>query len=290
MSKKHRLGASRKATQRADESPMLAVHETDNTFFIGEAGWDSNFRDRLNYDRSKILTQAITAWRSNPIARRIIELTTEFVIGEGWTFTAPDQVEKLLKEFWNHPLNNLDEQLPEWADEAWRTGDLFLLVSVDGGGQVYVRALPSEGIGVIETAGNDYRQEKLYKRDATDENPWPAWDADADQTAFILHFPLSRAVGASFGESDLCHLLHWIDLYRQWLEDRARLNYFRQLFSFILTRPFASNPEKDKYIHDFATRMPKKSGGVVGLDITEKLETLKPELASQRCRNGWTCP
>ena len=29
-----------------------------------------------------ILTQAITAWRSNPIARRIIEITTEFVLGE----------------------------------------------------------------------------------------------------------------------------------------------------------------------------------------------------------------
>ena len=189
MTKKHRVGANRKATQRADESPMLAVQETDNTITIGAAGWDNNFRDRLNYDRSKILTQAITAWRSNPIARRIIELTTEFVIGDGWTFTAPKQVEKFLKDFWNHPLNNLDEQLPEWADEAWRTGDLFLLVSVDGGGQVYVRALPSEAIGIIETTENDYRQEKLYKRDATDENPWPAYDPDADQTAFILHFP-----------------------------------------------------------------------------------------------------
>lgn len=263
----------------------LSVAETENTITLGSSNWDLNFRDRLNYDRTNILTQAITAWRSNPIARRIIELTTEFVIGEGWTFTAAARVDKLLKEFWNHPLNNLDEQLPEWADEAWRTGDLFLLVSVDGGGQVYVRALPSEGIGVIETANNDYRQEKLYKRDAIDENPWPAYDPDVDQTAFILHFPLSRAVGASFGESDLSHILYWIGLYRQWLEDRARLNFFRQLFSFVLTRPFTSQAEKDVYMREFAAKMPKKSGGVLGLDTNETLAALKPELASNDAEN-----
>jgi hypothetical protein len=149
----------------------LAVAETENTITIGAASWDINFRDRLNYDRQNILTQAITAWRSNPIARRIIELTTEFTVGGGFTFQAPKSLEKYLTDFWDHPLNNIHQQLPEWADEAWRTGDLFLLVSVDAGGQSYVRALPSESIGIIETAGNDYRQELRYKHDATDENP-----------------------------------------------------------------------------------------------------------------------
>ena len=258
----------------------LAVAETENTITIGAATWDMNFRDRLNYDRQNILTQAITAWRANPIARRIIELTTEFVIGDGFTFTCPKNVEKLLKDFWSHPLNNLDDQLPEWADEAWRTGDLFLLVSVDGGGQAYVRALPSESVGIIDVAGNDYRQEKAYRHDATDDKPWPAYLPGGDQDIFVLHFPLSLAVGASFGESDLSHILYWIGLYRQWLEDRARLNYFRQMFSFILQRPFTSQAEKDKYMRDFAYKLPKKSGGVLGLDPTESLGVLNPNLAS----------
>ena len=39
-----------------------------------------------------------------------------------------------------------------------------------------MRALPSEGIGMIDTAENDYRQEIFYRRDAMDENPWPAYD------------------------------------------------------------------------------------------------------------------
>jgi hypothetical protein len=214
------------------------------------------------------------------MGRRIIELTTEFTVGDGFKFHAPKNVIKLLEEFWNHPLNNLDQQLPEWADEAWRTGDLFLLVSVDAGGQAYVRALPSETIGIIDTTSNDYRQEVLYRRDAMDEHPWPSYARGAGQDYFVLHFPLNRAIGASFGESDLAPVLYWISLYRQWLEDRARLNYFRQMFSFVLTRPFTSQAEKDKYMRDFAFKLPKKSGGVLGLDPNETLEAINPELSS----------
>jgi hypothetical protein len=262
----------------------LSVKETENTITLGAASWDSNFRDRLSYDRKKILDQAINAWRSNPIARRVIQLTTEFVIGDGFAFqTSNARANKFLSEFWNHPLNNLTEQLPEWADEAWRTGDLFILFSVDEGGMIYVRALPSESIGVIETAENDYRQELLYKRDEMDESPWTSFvgaDRDPPARSFVLHFPLARAIGASFGESDLAPILYWIGLYRQWLEDRARLNYFRQMFSFVLQRPFTSQAEKEKYMRDFAAKLPKKSGGVLGLDPNESLTALFPNLAA----------
>jgi hypothetical protein len=269
----------------------LSVRETENTITLGSTAWDANFRDRLSYDRSKVLDQAINAWRSNPIARRIIELTTEFVIGDGFGFQVSNaRVQKFLSEFWNHPLNNLNEQLPEWADEAWRTGDLFILFSVDEGGMIYVRALPSETISVITTAENDYRQELLYKRDEMDEHPWPSFippffvsengGTKGGRGGAVLHFPLNRAIGANFGESDLAPVLYWIGLYRQWLEDRARLNYFRQLFSFVLTRPFTSQAEKIAYMRDFAARLPKQSGGVLGLDPNESLTTLFPNLAA----------
>ena len=284
--KKH---ASRKEDKKEEKTvrASLAVAETEDLITLGAASWDASFRDRLHYDRLKLLTDAVTAWRSNPIARRIIEITTEFVVGDGFSFQCPAQLEDVLREFWDHPLNNLDEQLPEWADEAWRTGDLFLLLSVDAGGRLYVRALPSESISVIETSANDYRQETLYRRDSQDENPWPAFSLSKSDFGFgegrggtVLHFPLNRAVGASFGESDLTPVLHWIGLYRQWLEDRSRLNYFRQMFSFTLQRPFASNAQKESYIRTFISRLPKQSGGVLALDPEETLGVLNPNLSS----------
>jgi hypothetical protein len=159
------------------------------------------------------------------------------------------------------------------------------LVSVGAGGSCYVRALPSESVGVILTRENDYRQETFYLRDSMDQNPWPAFSLSKSEgfgegQGGVLHFPLNRAVGANFGESDLAPILYWIGLYRQWLEDRARLNYFRQMFSFVLTRPFTNQAEKDKYMHDFALKIPRKSGGVLGLDPNETLVSLNPQLAS----------
>lgn len=265
----------------------LSVAETENTITLGATAWDGNFRDRLNYDRLNVLNQAINAWRSNPIARRIIDITTEFVLGDGFSFTAPAQVLEPLRSFWRHPLNDLDGQIPEWADEAWRTGDLFLLLSQDPGGGVYVRALPSESISSMQTAENDYRQEKFYLRSALDPAPYPAFNASEPLPAegsCVLHFPLNRAVGANFGESDLAPILHWIHLYRQFLEDRARLNYFRQVFSFVLQRPFPSMAEKDAYLRSFTHRFPKESGSILALDPEESLQVINPNLASSEAQ------
>ena len=40
-------------------------------------------RDRLPYDQQTILQLALEAWRSNPLARRIVELTSQYVVGGG---------------------------------------------------------------------------------------------------------------------------------------------------------------------------------------------------------------
>ena len=259
---------------------QFTVRETENEFTIGTDTWDGNFRDRYSYDREKLLNQAMNAWRSNPIAKRLVEITTEFVLGDGFSFESQHaKIKRVRQEFWTNRFNNMEEQLPEWADEAWRSGDLFILFSVDKGGNSFVRAVPAEQIKDIETRSNDYRQETFYLR-GEDIPPYVAYDPAKDQDSFILHFPLSRAAGALFGESDLYCILHWLGLYRTWLEDRARLNTHRQLFAYVLQRNFANSAERVSYLNNFKSRMPKTSGGVIALDMNETLACLQPNLAS----------
>lgn len=269
-------------------STRLSVAETEDTITQGARSW-TDFTRRENYKRATIIEEAFTAWRTNPIARRIIELQTEFVIGDGFGYEADDApTKKFIDAFWKHPVNDLDTQLPEFSDEAWRSGDLFILGSVDGAGMTYYRAIPAEVITEIETRPNDYRQELFYKAGPLDERPFAAYDPDGDylpggesQNTFVLHFPLNRAIGQSFGESDLATVLYWIKLYRQFIEDRARLNFFRQLFTFVLHKVFpGGQTEKDTYVKDFSARLPKKSGGVLALDAAETIETLDPKLGS----------
>jgi len=262
----------------------LSVAETEDTITTGQR-YGASLRD--NQKRSTIISEALTAWRTNPIAKRICELQTEFAIGDGLGFESQDETVKAqIADVWNHPLNNLDEQLPQFAGEGYRTGDLFIIGRVEKAtARVYYRALPSENVAEIETVPNDYRQEKKYKSGQLDEKPYLAYDPQKDylgeDNEFVLHFPLNPAVGSCFGESDFATILYWIKLYRQFIEDRARLNFFRQLFTFVLQKTFnGSQEEKDSYVKDFGDRLPKKSGGVLALDEDEVLGTINPNLGS----------
>jgi hypothetical protein len=284
-------------------SETLSVHETDNTFILGSPLWSSYFRDRLNYDRPKILNEAINAWRNNPIAKRIIEITSEFVLGDGFGISCENPRSlAFLNRFWKHELNDLDSQLKEWADEAWRTGDLFILFSIDAGGFPLVRAVPAENISEIVTAPNDYRQEIAYKRNSFDQQPYPAYGVGAirvrashvraihelphtglppleSPSSFMLHFPLNRAVGASFGESDLAPVLEWIGHHKKWLEDRIKLNHYRQVFSYVVCKDFKSDAEKQAFSNELTYRNPKQ-GSVLLTQPGETWSVLSPQLAS----------
>ena len=257
------------------------VKETDDTISTGSLAFNGAFRNRYEYDRQAQLLEITNLYRSSPIARRVIEISTEFIIGDGFVFNSPSRrAERFLKEFWGDPLNDLDAQLPEWAAEALRTGDLFILFSVDAAGMSYVRAVPAEQISEIVTAPNDYRQELAYQRSTLEEGSWPAYQPGTEQRAFILHFPLNRMVGATFGESDLLPIRYWIRLYQEFLENRARLNHFRQIFTYVLQRNFASQAEKEVYLRSFAASLPRKSGGILALDRDETLGVVAPQLAS----------
>ena len=62
----------------------LSIPETENTFLVGTTSLYSTDRDRPAYTREEILEQCLDAWRYNPLARRIVELTTQYTIGTGF--------------------------------------------------------------------------------------------------------------------------------------------------------------------------------------------------------------
>ncbi len=43
----------------------------------------SNTRDRSDGEREDLLRQSLDAWRNNPLARRIVGLTSQYVVGGG---------------------------------------------------------------------------------------------------------------------------------------------------------------------------------------------------------------
>lgn len=226
------------------EAALALSPERDNNFFT--AGMSGLYEGRGQWDRKKIFAESLRAWRVNPIARRIVKLMTSFVIGKGIKITAEDDPETnaFLQEWQNHRLNKFKKNLKRWKDEDTRTGNLFLLFNVLPDGMTILRAVPAEQIEEIVTDPSDVEQENRYTKDTTGEEGWDAYDPEAEQQTFMLHYTSNQPVGSPWGEADLSPLLVWIGRFSSWLEDRVRLNRFRTAFMYVIRGAYASETER----------------------------------------------
>lgn len=268
------------------------AEETDNTFLLGGRSWSTEERDRFDYDREEMLRLSLEAWRVNPLARRIVGLTTQYVVGAGMRIRAENMAtHKFLEEWWQHRLNQMPMRVYEWCDELTRSGELFVLVSTDAAGMSYVRAVPACEMESITTAANDVQQELGYLQRAaeptTEARTWPAYNEHSDRQgedgAFqpvMLHYAVNRPVGAVHGESDLAPLLRWLSRYAAWLEDRARLNRYRNSFLFVVRGRWASEAERSAR-QAALSATPPSPGSFLVVDESESWEVINPQLESQ---------
>lgn len=248
-------------------------------------------RDRYAYNREDILQQCLDAWRDNPLARRIVELTSDYVVGGGIGIEAEDEAaHAFIDEFWSHRLNHMAIRCFEWCDELTRSGEIFPVISTDQSGMSYLRAIPALDIQEIESAPNDVEQERTFKQRpvqvGSEPTIWNAYDARTDAmledgsfAPVMLHYAINRPVGAQRGESDLAPILKWLTRYSALLEDRVRLNRFRQVFLYWVHRGFANEAERYKRQADLNAN-PPNPGSILVTDEEEKWEVLQPRLDS----------
>jgi hypothetical protein len=234
------------------------------------------------------LADALEAWRTNPLARRIVGLTTAYTVGEGIALASPQPaLDAFLRAFWGHAQNQIDAQLPEWSDELARSGELFLALftnPVDG--MSYVRAVPAARIDEIRWQEGDYRTELAYReRVGAGEETWwksphhPGLEAGEP---VLLHYAVNRPVGALRGESDLAPLLPWLRRYARWLEDRVRLNAAVRSFLWVVNAP----PRVRSQIAE-QFRLPPEPGSVIVADESEKWSVVAPSLhANDAAQDG----
>ncbi len=266
---------------------QLTVLENENTFLIGTRSASQSDRDRYSYDRNDVLTQALDAWRTNPLARRIVELTSQYVVGGGLEITSKNKsINKFIQQFWNHRLNRMPIRVYEMCDELTRTGNLFILISTDSAGMSYIRVIPTQNIDQIESTPNDIEQPIVFqpKADISDLGPKPysAYDDQNDDITKVvmLQYTINRPSGAQWGEPDLAPLLRWLSRYSNWLEDRVRLNRFRNAFLYIVSAKFASETQR-KARQQTLNATPPQPGSILVTDENETWDTVSPRLESR---------
>ncbi len=265
--------------------------ETDATFALGASSAGSTERDRQMPNRQEVFEQALEAWRVNPLARRLVELTTQYVVGGGIAIQCKHApTARFLEAFWNHPLNHMAVRAYEWCDELSRSGNLFVLLSTDASGMSYVRAVPAADVAEIHARPNDVEQPLTFLPRASlaqlNPLPWPAYNpaedapnADGSFPPVMLHYAINRPVGAQWGEPDLAPLLRWLSRYANWLEDRARLNRFRTAFLYVVRSRFST--EGDRLARQQRLNAsPPTPGSILVTDENETWEVISPRLES----------
>jgi len=192
-------------------------------------------------------------------------LISQYVVGGGISINSPDEkVNAFLEKWWKHPLNRLALRVYKWCDELTRSVELFFLLSPDVNGMTYNRAIPAMDIKEIKTAKDDLQQEKAFVQKArysfddemSEEQEWQAYGMAADENGEegrpitkMMHFAINRPEGTVDRESDLAPLLRWLSHYASWLEERARLNRYRNAFYFMVKSRFVRENERMAWVN-----------------------------------------
>ena len=93
----------------------------------------------------------------------------------------------------------------------------------------------------------------------------------------VLHFAVNRPAGAQWGEPDLAPALKWLARYAAWLDDRVRLNRFRNAFMYVVKARFANEAARQARQLRLAAN-PPQPGSILVTDESEDWSVLSPKL------------
>ena len=268
----------------------LAVKENDASwaFLVDRSAGPS---DAAWYERQEALADALEAWRVNALARRIVGLTTDYVVGSGISVVSSVAwVDQWLQRFWSHPKNKMGVRALSMCDELTRSGELFPVLSTNRlDGMSYVRCVPARQIDQVITADGDYelplRFHQVDPRNMSLEGiNWVAFDNPdramvGDCQQVMLHLAVNRPIGATRGSGDLDPILKWLKRYNAFLEARLALNLHASAFVYDVTVKGATPDQLRKRKQELAS--PPEAGSVLVHGDDEEWKVNRPQIA------GW---
>jgi len=94
-----------------------------------------------------------------------------------------------------------------------------------------------------------------------------------------VHYAINKPAGAVWGESDLAPILKWLSRYSAFLDDRVRLNRYRNAFLYIVKSQYANETTRRTRQTQLAAN-PPTPGSILVTDQSEEWEVLSPKLES----------
>ncbi|MBC9783538.1 hypothetical protein H1S01_03300 [Heliobacterium chlorum] len=196
-------------------------------------------------ERRRVIEKTRDAYKRNPMAGQIVDIKRHFTIGQGISFKAEDpEVQEILKAFWQDESNKWFMRQAQLSDDIEIDGEFYLRFFTDQfTGRVKVRCIPAWQITDVLTDPDDAETPVWYKREWTEQR----WDPQSKQynqyidhtgqnaeyipAEDVLHMKIGVPLYAKFGHSPLNRVLGYLTAYKDWLEDRAKINKAKAVFA-----------------------------------------------------------
>ncbi len=277
---------------RVVEAPNSTTYAT-SSLTDEDRGWRSlisgGMRELTWAQIIENLNNTTEAFRTNPLAFRLIQLQVDHVLGDGMALRSFDpRVQAELDLWWHHPLNNMAVRQFQLLTALSMDGEIFVTMHTNPfDGTSYVRLVPAALVDRIETNPDDLEDELRFHQTAQPMTPdtlmrmpsalqaegrW--WDKSE-----MLHFAVNRPAGVVRGQSDLAALLPWLRRYRDWLTDRVRVNKYKTAYLWHVTLKGADRRALTQRQAELAE--PPSPGSVIVSNENETWEAVQPKIDAQ---------
>ena len=227
-------------------------------------------------EQQQLMLDATEAYRANPLAFRIVELTADHVLGRGVKLKSADRgAQAWLDQWWTHPENHMPTRAYDLCRELSITGELFVTYHRNPlDGMVYVRQIPPPNVDEIETDPEDMERELRFHEGATDLPGGRWWSAED-----CSHYAINRLAGCKRGQGDLTPALPWLRRYKDWLTDRVRINRFKGAFLWWVKLNGADRATVEAKRLELSR--PPESGSVIVTNEAEEWKAVQPQIDAQ---------
>ena len=220
-------------------------------------------KDINSYDYERSLKIAYWMYLTHPLARRIIELGKDFVIGNTIQYKSENEkVLNLLHRFWKDSYNNLSIKQHQKITELSLYGEQIYTTDINKvNGHVRLGYIDPLNIKTVKTETNNIEIVKSIttkgyngkKYNIIQENQDGRLDGD------VFFFRINNASNAKRGVSDLMHLIDWMDIFDQTLINEAdRVRFLNSYVWDVLCRGM-TEAEIKKYAKSQGTPKPGTS-------------------------------
>jgi hypothetical protein len=261
-------------------------------------------RDVSPVTQDRVLQLAGYLFETNPLARRICELTKDFVVGDGFTVSSPvPEIDDVLSAMWNDPITNLAQTQHLKALEVGLMGEQVWPVFVNEvTGHVRLGVIDPLNIErVLHDPDNAAIPIGVQMKKSLTTQPityriiysQPDSELFSEATQSLregmmggecFYFTVNKLTGCTRGRSDLLSLIDWLDGYDRYLFDTMERSGLINAFVWDVTLTGAKEPAINEWLAKNSA--PPKPGTVRAHNEGEKWTAETPDLKHADTETG----